>query len=566
MVVREGFSQSPAFVSETFCTFAAMKRLLTYIIIVLVLSACTTKADHARMRSGLDSINVLNRNSQPFTIADVQPYVQFFDDHGTANDRLLAHYLLGRAYHEAGEAPMALECYQHALDCADTTAANCNYAQLSRGYAQMSRIFYEQGLYREQLNSTKITVDYAWRGGDTLAALMSYEQEGFAYEALGLIDSAIYVIEDVAKLYTQLGLSSDAAITLGAIVHAIIDKKEYATAQKYLNKYEAESGFFDENGNIAKGREFYYYLKGSLCMGLSQLDSAEYWFRKELNNGMDFTNQNGGALGLARVYEILHKPDSAEKYYRYAYSMNDSVYSHMTTETIKQKQAMYDYSRHQEIARRESDRANRIAHTLWIGLGILAAFTLLVFNVFYYINRKRKDAIRDYKNSLTQMERAQYTIARLQSMDADNRNLIADNNRIIEDLKVKIRDFEQNAGKKDRLRQEQLLRDSDEYKLFLDYSRKARIPSDEDWQKVHIRLYELFPDFHQLLIVKMHLLNQNEFNACFLVRMHFKPADLMNMLNISSAYANKIRKSLLQKLFDTDGKAENFDEEIANLF
>jgi hypothetical protein len=353
---------------------------------------------------------------------------------------------------------------------------------------------------------------------------------------------------------------------LGAIVHAIIDKKEYATAQKYLNKYEAESGFFDENGNIAKGREFYYYLKGSLCMGLSQLDSAEYWFRKELNNGMDFTNQNGGALGLARVYEILHKPDSAEKYYRYAYSMNDSVYSHMTTETIKQKQAMYDYSRHQEIARRESDRANRIAHTLWIGLGILAAFTLLVFNVFYYINRKRKDAIRDYKNSLTQMERAQYTIARLQSMDADNRNLIADNNRIIEDLKVKIRDFEQNAGKKDRLRQEQLLRDSDEYKLFLDYSRKARIPSDEDWQKVHIRLYELFPDFHQLLIVKMHLLNQNEFNACFLVRMHFKPADLMNMLNISSAYANKIRKSLLQKLFDTDGKAENFDEEIANLF
>ena len=186
--------------------------------------------------------------------------------------------------------------------------------------------------------------------------------------------------------------------------------------------------------------------------------------------------------------------------------------------------------------------------------------------MFYYINRKRKDAIRDYKNSLTQMERAQYTIARLQSMDADNRNLIADNNRIIEDLKVKIRDFEQNAGKKDRLRQEQLLRDSDEYKLFLDYSRKARIPSDEDWQKVHIRLYELFPDFHQLLIVKMHLLNQNEFNACFLVRMHFKPADLMNMLNISSAYANKIRKSLLQKLFDTDGKAENFDEEIANLF
>ena len=42
-----------------------------------------------------------------------------------------AYYLLGRAYHEHGEAPMALQCYHDAIDCADTTAADCDYAQLA---------------------------------------------------------------------------------------------------------------------------------------------------------------------------------------------------------------------------------------------------------------------------------------------------------------------------------------------------------------------------------------------------------------------------------------------------
>ena len=85
-----------------------MKHLLTICVLLLALTCCTTEADRNRMRAGLDSINVRNRNGQPFTTADVQPYVDFFDEHGTPNDRLLAHYLLGLAYYDHGEAPMAL--------------------------------------------------------------------------------------------------------------------------------------------------------------------------------------------------------------------------------------------------------------------------------------------------------------------------------------------------------------------------------------------------------------------------------------------------------------------------
>ena len=83
-----------------------MMRQTLYIIILYAILAvivgCTTESDRMRMRAGLDSINVRNRSGQPFTVSEVQPYVTFFDEHGTPNDRLLAHYLLGLAYDTKG--------------------------------------------------------------------------------------------------------------------------------------------------------------------------------------------------------------------------------------------------------------------------------------------------------------------------------------------------------------------------------------------------------------------------------------------------------------------------------
>ena len=40
----------------------------------------------------------------------------FYDRHGSANEQLRAHYLLGCAYRDLGEAPQALQCYQDAID------------------------------------------------------------------------------------------------------------------------------------------------------------------------------------------------------------------------------------------------------------------------------------------------------------------------------------------------------------------------------------------------------------------------------------------------------------------
>ena len=67
-------------------------------------------------------------------------------------------------------------------------------------------------------------------------------------------------------------------------------------------------GLFERLGNIEKGREILLYLKGQILSWKQiTLDSAEYYFRKELKDGKDFNNQNGGAKGFSPVSMICNK-------------------------------------------------------------------------------------------------------------------------------------------------------------------------------------------------------------------------------------------------------------------
>ena len=239
-----------------------MKHLLTVILLLLSLSCCTSEGEKSRMRAGLDSLNQRNRNYETLSIAEVQPYLDYFTHHGTANDRLLAHYLMGLAYLDHGEAPMTLQCYQDAIDCADTTSANCDYAQLARVYGQMANVFYYQGLYQEQLQKTIVSVKYAWKGRDTLLAIRNYEQKVLAFNGLGMMDSAIMVIEHVAQEYDRYGKTANSAISLGLAIKPLIDKGDFQKAKHYIDNYESLSGRFDSYGNIEAGREYYYNVKG----------------------------------------------------------------------------------------------------------------------------------------------------------------------------------------------------------------------------------------------------------------------------------------------------------------
>ena len=533
-----------------------MKHLPTIIILLLALTCCTTEADRRRMRAGLDSINVRNRNDLPFTVSDVQPYVQFFDDHGTANDRLLAHYLLGLAYYDHGEAPMALQCYQKAADCADTTATDCDYAQLARVYGQMAQVFYSQGLYRQQLNYEQLSVKYAWRGEDTLLALRNYEQEFLAYNGLGIMDSTILVIEHVAKEYLVIGYSSDAAISVGCIISHLINKGDYHKAKDYMDIYENQSGLFDSQGNIESGREYYYNVKGLYYLGIGKLDSARYFFQKEISKGKDFNNQNAAAKGLSKLYQQLYKPDSVAKYSLYAYAMSDSLYKKRTTKDIERIQAMYDYTRHQEVARKESERAALANRKLLICFIVLLAVLLL--SSWLYIARKKViDNLQKIAAKLDDYKRENY---KLKHDASANKHQIAENEERIKLLEKKL-------GRYSKLvyfgieTTESNLKNSPNYQKINEMAYKGQKLTKDDWDTIYNLICEYLPSSYDFIVSHFNI-NSSEYCICILLRLHFKVGEIANMLGVSSPYISKVSTDVLEKTFAKKGSSKELYKEL----
>ena len=395
-----------------------MKKLVLAFALLLALWGCTTETRRAEMRGRLQALQALNRADSVLTAThrdEAQVLARWFDRHGTPNEQVLAHYLLGRCYADMHEAPMALHCYQEAISRADTTARDCDFAQLSRVYGQSSAIFYQQGLYRNALEYDDLSADYSWRDNDTLASLRSYAMKAASYDQLQLKDSAIYIYKEAIKQMKAYNYNKVAAGFSGTLAKKLIDKGETAEAEPYMQDYEQHSGYFDSVGNIVRGREIYYYWKGLYYLELNQLDSAEYCFRKELRESKDYNNQNAGSLGLSKLFRLKLIPDSSDKYSAYSYAMNDSMYAQRSTWEIEQAKMMYDYSRQQELAQQKELEAGRERsqkeRIVYVSLVLLC---ILVYISFIW-NRKKKE----YQSLLVTHQEAETELSTLYQLQTD---------------------------------------------------------------------------------------------------------------------------------------------------
>lgn len=538
-----------------------MKHLLYIILIGVILISCGGR-EYAEMQKRLQRLDAYNKSDSAFTTAtEAKAVADYFEDHGTPNEQMLAYYLLGRAYYDIHEAPLALNSFQTASEKADTTAEDCDYRQLSRVYGQMSRLFYQQGLMRQSLLYSDKEESSSLQGKDTLNALRGMVGKVAPYKNLMLVDSAIYFCEKASNLAYKYGDRQFAAAVLGSIISNLVDCKSYTKAKLYMDRYEQESGYFDSNQCINKGMESYYYIKGNYYLSIGKTDSAEYYFRKELNEGKDFNNQNGGSRGLALLFQKTHLPDSAAKYALYSYAMNDSVYAHMATKEVEQMQGMYNYSRNQEIARQEKERADN-AHIIIQMICVFSFFFMMIaFVIVREVYKKRKEERMEFKNKVSLLAKTQADVIKLRSYGSELSQMLADKEKETICLATEIEKYKERIGQQ-KLSAESLLENSEVYMLLKKSADKALILSDDDWHQTFMMIIEILPNFNKLISSKRSELNDNEFKTCILIRLHFTSKDVSNMLGVTQPYITKVCRSLMQKLFNEQGKSRDLSKKL----
>lgn len=542
-----------------------------------------------RMRHALLSARAMNKAYVPFTSDSIlKDVASYYDSHGTPNERMEAHYLLGCAYRDLGEAPAAISAWQDAIDCGHTTAHNCDQYLLSRVYSQMADVFYRQGLMYDNLNYIDKALSHCCHNQDTLATIMLTAQKMNAYDRLGCRDSVISIARHIYNKYYTKGYSQLSATSFALPVSSMLNEGLVKEAGDFLKIYEMESGYFDSDGNVSQGRESYYHLKGRYFLALNKRDSAELYFRKGLLQGHDFINQSMAAYALSCLFQDACQPDSAAKYALYGYRMNDSVYAQMAMEEVERVKGLYDYSRQEAAARKaqgEADRANK----KFVGMSLLLVAAIITAGIVVRkIKKKRKREAEQYKKQREKLEEILEELAYLRSYQMaydDLQKILCDKEDLYQseigvvksheaDLKILVREKEieienlcEQIGKLNRERHHEVavalaereLTATAAYKLLKTKAQRGKLLTQQEWDALEREIFTKLTSFSALINSGTPPLNKKELRACMLFRLHVSPASVGCILNISPSAVTRLSKQILYKLF----KAEGATKELA---
>ena len=544
-------------------------RSLLYICLCLLLLSCATDAERKRMTQVVERADRQNKAYDSITHVDsIAMAVEFYDRHGSANEQVRAHYLLGCAYRDMGEAPMALQYYQEAADHADTTREDCDFRQLSAIYAQMADLFYEQLLPYDMLEALEKQYHYALRANNILYALIAKEKQALAFEILDKPDTFLILKRKSFEELKIHGYHQEAAQSLGSVLSTLIEMGLYEETLKAFHIFETESGFFD-NSEIINGKEIYYYQKGLYYLAINQMDSAEIFFRKTERKAHEPNSLTAAYRGLMLLYEKTGNSDSLGKYARIYAEMNDSNFRVNATQELRHMQSLYNYSRNQKIAMDKTKEAYE--HKLQFTISVFIIILVLCLSTFFFVNlrRRQKAAIKrlkkDYQQKQSTLLQLQYDVYRMK--ESNMSHLIQEKEEQIAALEKQLAEDSETL-KFEKLGQlDSRLQNSEICRIF---RYVAAHPQNKvltaQWIQLQDLINQEIPSFYGIIHDKNKFMKEIDYRICILVRLHFSPKEISNLVGESISYISTKRARLLSKIFGTEGKSEEFDKKICEIY
>ena len=520
-----------------------------------------------KMRYELLRHKAMNKACITFTSDSVmKKVVDYYDNHGSANERMLANYVLGCVYRDMYEAPMALEYYNKATEQADTTAADCDYGTLYRVYSQMGFLFSKQYLPYQLLDAFGKAVKYAYLAKDTLNAIINYQNRENAYSYLGNKDSVIAINLHAATMFKQIGNNYAAAIAFGCNYKYYIEKKDFINAKKAFEAYNSTG--YEGNSNYEDAKAYVLCLKGTYYMFTGQLDSACYILQQSLKFCKSFSNKAATTKALAHYYAKVNQPSLAMKYALQSSEYNDSDLIEARKTQLQQVQAMYDYGRNQEIARMAEQKAKRstqMNYMIVFACVILFLFLSYIYRKQLALKKKRIAASKlVYEDCLLKLKRLQEEKAQLVAeKDKKLAQIITEKENAISKLVSEIHDIQNRYSLSSMSDAYLVLKNSSIYKkIQCIEAHPLEEMTEEDWTELADTVEELIPNFISML---KNRVSDRDYRICLLIRLGI-PASLMaRLLNLSDAAISKSRKTMLKKLCGKVGKPKEFDEYVLHI-
>ena len=515
---------------------------------LLTIAACDSSGRRAAMLAALDEADSLNRNYIPITSDSLlKEAVDHFDHHGTPNERLRAHYLLGCAYRDMGEAPRAIEVWQDGITCADTTAADCDYKSLGKAYSQMANLFHRQLLLSNEIDARKCAYYNTLKSGDTLIAIHEYKMMANSYLLQNKNDSAEIVLKNAIFLYEKFGYHQEGLKASLMLMHIYADQtSKLSNLKDLIDKFEAECTLFDENHELPPSKRQYHYYKARYYEAVNLLDSAELCYRNIYRPNMSFVDKDPMYRGLLSVFQKKHDPDSIAKYAALFAEVNDSSIAIKDQELTAQMAASYNYNQYQQQALGNAKEAH--AANLRFILVSVVLLVIAVSTAFFIRNSKKKrvEQTARYNASIAERRRLQNEIDNLKEKNYDA--IIAQKEKEIKALNQSIAIHEKALH---RVTAKNRMTDFEESEIVKTFNSKrvfrkgVSAPNKEEWKRLVVQFQQDMP----LAYAAMSGLSPLQFQICILLLLGYEEGEIAVMQETKPQVITNAKARANKKLF-----------------
>lgn len=603
-------------------SFIAMRRLLYVLICVFALCVVSTSCENKALNCQLDDLDTLlrvrpdsvyavldsmdtrnmsksQRIRHALLLADAQNkvYIDFttdsamiavadyYDHHGTRNEQMRAHYLLGCTYRDMGDVPMELQCFLDATEKADTTDKDCDFHTLAAVYGQIANLYHSQYLPLEELKALGMCERMAGMDNDTLGAIKAYELQLRAYYLLHNNDSVLSITKNARCNFLKLNHKQQAARLLCPAISILLDRNEVDSARKYMEIFESESGFFTNGKIISTKARMYYFCKGRMYAMTNNVDSARYYFAELEKSGW----KEAAYQGFVNLYRETNNPDSLAKYANLFVVANDSARASTSTELIAQMAKMYDYAHQEKLNKElminiEKEKLAKQTMILYVVIASLVVIILTLFFVYAYKEHYRKNKqqlaetitrFNSIKQLLeeceTQKRELECKLASSKDMSEETINnykeeisalnkRIEESNQQIVNYREKFTDVDFNAWLDKFLTAEIVFK----YKDLLKPGKPGKVYSANDniWQQTYDHFNKNASEFVKYINSEKFGLNELDVKVAMLTIFDFGTSETATLLDKSNNHITNIRKRITDKLFSKDVYPRNLRKEL----
>lgn len=510
----------------------------------------------------------------------MQRAVEYYDKHGSPDEKMDACLLLGSVYRDMGDAPQALEWFDKAITHGEK---GTNRTQLAKIHGQKADLFTQRNLLKNALKEINEMKTIAETIGNYELFINALSFKSSIFNEMGMIDSVLSLDKYLYNTYIEvLNDTVSAVVGMASSIPIFIKQGNFKEAYHFLQLYKNKSKRFESNEKVKVGFESVYSMYADFYFAQNQLDSAQIYYSNTANSS-SWNNKTIGYYGLMSTFEKMGKSDSVVKYSILTCEAYNKLFEELQTNTLQQIEATYNYGRYkQESAEKalEAEKARNLTY-LMISIFVISLCVIcLAWTIWRHkkkremgqmhirLERAKTDAYRISVERNELKAQLEEKVAMIDNLRMRTENATESNASIttLQMLQSEVEQLNEDFAKTERNYAKMMNEGENILTTLLLKANSGINVNEKEWKRLEEYTKMVYPRFFDNLLSAVPNINQDYVRIAMLVKLEFSTTHIASLVCRSVTAISNARRRMYEKAHkDSAGNAELADKWIKGL-